>query len=308
MNRAALVVMAAGMASRYGGNKQIEGMGPNGEILMEYSIQDAINAGFTKVVFIIKREMLDVMKELCGDRFARQVEVCYAFQDFSTIPDFYTIPEGRVKPFGTVHAVLCARSCISEPFAVLNADDYYGVESFAQMYEFLTGECSPVRAAMMGYRLCNTVSKHGTVSRGICRIEDGVLTGVREAKKIRLMEDGGIFEVSHEDAPEKLDPASLVSMNFWGFHPDVFNLMQDYFEEFLRRAADDDVTCECLLPVMVDRLIRSDRLSVSVIDTPARWFGVTYKEDRPFVVAALQGVPAPRSCRADGVSSQSLPR
>ena len=301
MNRAALVVMAAGMASRYGGNKQIEGMGPNGEILMEYSIQDAINAGFTKVVFIIKREMLETMKQLCGDRFAQQVEVCYAFQDFSTIPEFYTIPEGRVKPFGTVHAVLCARSCISEPFAVLNADDYYGVESFAQMYGFLTGECSASRAAMMGYRLCNTVSKNGTVTRGICRIEDGVLAGVREAKKIRLMEDGRIFEVSREDMPEELDPASLVSMNFWGFHPDAFLLMQDYFEEFLRRAADDDITCECLLPVMVDRLIRSERLSVSVIDTPARWFGVTYKEDRPFVVAALQNIPAPR---ADSVSSQ----
>ena len=290
MNRAALVVMAAGMASRYGGNKQIDGMGPNGEILMEYSIHDALRAGFTKVVFIIKREMLDSMRRLCGDRLEKQIQVCYAFQDFTSLPAFYTIPEGRVKPYGTVHAVLCARGFIDEPFAVINADDYYGVESFAQMYEFLSGGHDAGQAAMMGYRLRNTVSRHGTVTRGLCRIENGMLAGVREAKKIRLLEDGSIVELSHEDDPEPLDPNALVSMNFWGFSKGIFPKMQNYFDGFLRRAADDDLTCECLLPVMVDRLIRDEQLCVRVIDTPAAWFGVTYKEDRPMVVKALRAL------------------
>ena len=167
MKRAALVVMAAGRASRYGGNKQIEGMGPHGEILMEYSIYDAIRAGFTKVVFVIKPEMQERMQEICGDRIARQIDVRYAHQDFSSIPPVYTVPAERVKPFGTVHAVLCALEHIDEPFAVINADDYYGVESFAQMYAFLTTRCSAGRAAMMGYQLKNTVSKNGTVTRGI---------------------------------------------------------------------------------------------------------------------------------------------
>ena len=292
MSKAALVVMAAGMASRYGGSKQIEGMGPHGEILMEYSIHDAIRAGFTKVVFIIKREMLDSMKRLCGDRLAKRIEVCYAFQDFDSLPAFYTVPEGRVKPFGTVHAVLCAKDCVDEPFAVINADDYYGVESFGQMYAFLSQERDDRQAAMMGYRLKNTVSQHGTVTRGLCRIENGELAGVREAKRIQLRQDGTIAEISNEEQPEPLDPDALVSMNFWGFPKSIFPKMEAYFEEFLRRAAADDLTCECLLPVMVDRMIRSEQLCVQVLDTPAQWFGVTYREDRPKVVACLAALHA----------------
>lgn len=288
MNRAALVVMAAGMASRYGGSKQIEGMGPNGEILMEYSIYDAIRAGFTKVVFIIKREMLETMKALCGDRLEKQIEVRYAFQDFDSLPAFYDVPAERVKPYGTVHAVLCARECISEPFAVINADDYYGVESFQQMYAYLTGVHADNEAAMMGYRLRNTVSLHGTVTRGLCRVEGDVLVGVREAKRIQRMEDERIEEVSDEANPEILNPNAPVSMNFWGFPKEIFPAMQDYFETFLRRTSPDDLTCECLLPVMVDRMIRDERLCVHVLETSAAWFGVTYREDRPYVVDALR--------------------
>ena len=288
MKKATLVVMAAGMASRYGGNKQIEGMGPNGEILLEYSIHDAVRAGFSKVVLIIKPEMRETMNRLMAVRSAGRVEIEYAYQDFASLPAFYTVPENRVKPFGTVHAALCARPFVHEPFAIINADDYYGVEPFQQMYEFLTGGCAPGHAAMMGYRLKNTVSRHGTVTRGLCRMENGLLTGVREVKGICQCDDGSIVEASAPDRMEPLDPEALVSMNFWGFPAEIFEPMQEYFEEFLRRSAPDDLLGECLLPVMVDRMIREGALDVRVLDTPAAWFGVTYKEDRPNVVRALK--------------------
>lgn len=284
MKKAALVVMAAGMASRYGGNKQIEGMGPHGEILMEYSIYDAIRAGFTKVVFVIKPEMLDRMKEICGDRIARQIEVEYAFQDFTSIPSFYPIPADRVKPFGTVHAVLCALEHVHEPFAVINADDYYGVESFAQMHEFLTERCAADQAAMMGYQLRNTVSKNGTVTRGICEVKDERLTGVREVKRIRLNADGSIVD---EDRGEMLCPEASVSMNFWGFSDAIRGPMRERFEQFLRNIRPEDLTAEYLLPVLVDQLIKGEQLTVTVLPTNAIWFGVTYKEDRANVVNAL---------------------
>lgn len=287
MKKAALVVMAAGMASRYGGSKQIEGMGPNGEILMEYSIRDAMRAGFTKVVFVIKPEMLEKMQEICAARVSTGIEVRYAFQDFSSIPGFYKVPEERKKPFGTVHAVLCALGEIEEPFAVINADDYYGVESFRQMYDFLTEKVGESHAAMMGYRLENTVSKNGTVTRGICQVEEGRLTGVREVKKIRWMEDGTIVNVSDESAPEVLEKSASVSMNFWGFGKEIEGLMREEFEGFLRGVAEDDLTAEFLLPVFVDRMIKKEKLSVEVIPTSAIWFGVTYKEDKPAVVHAL---------------------
>ena len=298
MKKAALVVMAAGMASRYGGNKQIEGMGPHGEILMEYSIFDAIRAGFTKVVFVIKPEMLDRMKEICGDRLSRQIEVEYAFQDFSSIPSFYAIPEGRVKPFGTVHAVLCALDKLSEPFAVINADDYYGVESFSQMYEFLTARSAPDQAAMMGYQLRNTVSENGTVTRGICSVDEDRLVGVREVKRIALRPDGTIIDEDHD---EILPSDASVSMNFWGFSHEIAASMRDAFENFLHRASDDDLTCEYLLPVFVDQMIQSSRLSVTVLPTPAIWFGVTYKQDRPHVVSALADLHANGVYPADGL-------
>lgn len=300
MKKAALVVMAAGMASRYGGNKQIEGMGPHGEILMEYSICDAIRAGFTKIIFIIKPEMLDRMKEICGDRLAKRVEVCYAFQDFSSVPAIYEIPAQRVKPFGTVHAVLCAAPYIDSPFAVINADDYYGVESFAQMYAFLCGMKGDGQAAMMGYLLKNTVSKNGTVSRGICQIQDGALTGVREVKKIRLRPDGTIVNESADGVTELLSPEASVSMNFWGFSAGILPVLRAAFEKFLLNIPEGDLTAECLLPVFVDEQLRAGALRVEVLPTDAVWFGVTYKEDRPAVAAAL------RQLHESGVYSANL--
>ncbi|MBE5773967.1 MAG: hypothetical protein E7337_08535 [Clostridiales bacterium] len=284
-----LVVMAAGMATRYGGNKQITGMGPNNEILLEYSIYDAIRAGFTKVVFIIRKEMLDTVRRLCGDRLSKKIEVSYAFQDFSSLPRSYTVPEGREKPFGTVHAVLCARDFVHEPFAVINADDYYGVESFKKMHDFLVSDCEPRRMAMIGYQLRNTVSIHGSVTRGLCRMDEkGRLVNVHEVQKIRLMQDGSIVDMSDELAlPVKLDPEELVSMNFWGFSPKVFDLMDVAFKKFLERLGAEDLRSEYPLPVMVDKLIRKGEVSVDVLGTSAIWFGVTYQEDRPFVQEAL---------------------
>lgn len=286
MSKAALVVMAAGMASRYGGEKQVEGMGPHGEILLEYSIHDAMRAGFDKVVFIIKPGMAEKMREICGNRLEKSIEVCYAEQDFSSIPAFYPVPKERVKPFGTVHAVLCAQKYLSEPFAVINADDYYGVESFQQMFDFLNSGAVEGSAAMMGYRLKNTVSKNGSVTRGLCAIQNGMLTGVREVKKIRQSEDGGIFEEA--DAEKRLDPESPVSMNFWGFTPSVFRDMRAYFENFLKNIPEGNLTAECLLPEMVDSLIHSGALRVRVLETEAVWFGVTYRADRENVVRALK--------------------
>ena len=218
-----LVVMAAGMASRYGGNKQITGMGPNNEILLEYSVCDAMRAGFNKVVFIIRPDMLDAMKRICGDKLAKKIDVEYAFQDYSSLPAWYKVPEGRTKPFGTVHAVLCARDCVKEPFAVINADDYYGVDSFQKMHDFLVASAEPSKAAMVGYRLKNTVSIHGAVTRGVCKVVDGRMVDVDEVAKIRLYEDGRIADTSAGEPGRDLDPNALVSMNFWGFQPAIFD-------------------------------------------------------------------------------------
>ena len=289
---AALVIMAAGMGSRYGGNKQVDGVGPHGEILMEYGVYDAVRAGFDKIVFIIKPDMLALMKRLCGDMASRlrtpegqPVEVCYAFQDFSSLPDFYHIPEGRTKPFGTAHAVLCTREFVHEPFCVINADDYYGADAYRTIYEELQRLPERGAATMVGYLLKNTVTKYGTVSRGVCRAQDGYLADIHETLKIRLREDGTIFD---EDSGVLLEPDTVVSMNFWGFMPSIFDELARYFETFLRRDARENVKAECLLPNMVGELLREGRLSVSVLQSKDRWFGMTYHEDRARVASELQ--------------------
>ena len=296
-----LVIMAAGMASRYGGNKQVEGMGPHGEILMEYSIYDALRAGFERVVFIIRPELEDMLRELCGDAISRHAEVRYVVQDYSSIPAFYHIPEDRKKPFGTVHAVLCAEEAVDGPFAVINADDYYGVESFAQMAGFLAGLGAEPRAAMMGYRLRNTVSSSGTVTRGICQVAGGRLLAVDEVKNIQLMPDGSVVDLSDGGEPRPLDPEAPVSMNFWGFPKGVFALMHESFDRFLRNIPEGELKAEALLPNFVDECIHAGTLDVTVLPTAAQWFGVTYQQDRPGVVERLQELHAagvyPKDCR-----------
>ena len=289
--KAALVIMAAGLGSRYGGNKQLDGVGPAGETLMEYSIYDAIRAGFTKIVFVIKPGMEEMMRRTCGDYVARRtarngepVEVCYAVQDFSGLPDFYTLPPERVKPFGTGHAMLCAHSCVSEPFCVINADDYYGVDAYAMLYEQLQRLPEQGRAAMVGYLLKNTVSERGTVSRAVCRVEDGHLLGVKEVLKIRQEPDGTIA-----DETEGVLPAdAVVSLNFWGFAPSFFGEMQQYFYDFLRNEARDNSKAECMLPSLVGKLIGEGKMQVTVLQSHDRWFGMTYHEDRQAVAQELQ--------------------
>lgn len=287
-----LVIMAAGLGSRYGGNKQTDGVGPNGEILMEYGVYDAVRAGFDKIVFIIKPDMLELMKRLCGDMAShlrtpegRPVEVCYAFQDFSSLPDFYRIPEERTKPFGTAHAVLCTREFVHEPFCVINADDFYGADAYRTIYEELQRLPERGAATMVGYLLKNTVTKYGTVSRGVCRTQNGYLADIHETLKIRLREDGTIFD---EDSGVLLEPDTVVSMNFWGFMPSIFDELARYFETFLRSDAGENVKAECLLPNMVGELLREGRLSVSVLQSKDRWFGMTYHEDRARVASELQ--------------------
>ena len=287
-----LVIMAAGLGSRYGGNKQTDGVGPNGEILMEYGVYDAVRAGFDKIVFIIKPDMLELMKRLCGDMASRlrtpegqPVEVCYAFQDFSSLPDFYRIPEERTKPFGTAHAVLCTREFVHEPFCVINADDFYGADAYRTIYEELQRLPERGAATMVGYLLKNTVTKYGTVSRGVCRTQSGYLADIHETLKIRLREDGTIFD---EDSGVLLEPDTVVSMNFWGFMPSIFDELARYFEMFLRSDAGENVKAECLLPNMVGELLREGRLSVSVLQSKDLWFGMTYHEDRARVVSELQ--------------------
>ncbi len=289
--KAALVIMAAGLGSRYGGNKQVDGVGPNGEILMEYSIYDAIRAGFTKIVFIIKPGMEEMMRRICGDYVARRtaadgsrVEVCYAVQDFSGVPDFYQVPPQREKPFGTGHAVLCARPYVSEPFCVINADDYYGVDAYRKIYEKLQKLPRQGAAAMVGYLLKNTVSERGTVSRGVCRVENGRLLGIKETLKIRLEKDGTIAD----EAEGVLAGDTVVSMNFWGFAPSFFEELEKFFYDFLCNEAGENIKAECMLPSLVGKLIGEGRLEVSVLQSGDRWFGMTYHEDRLAVAQELK--------------------
>ena len=290
--KVSLVIMAAGLGSRYGGNKQVDGIGPHNEILMEYSIYDAIRAGFNKVVFIIKPEMEEMMHRLCGDYLAGKtandgspVEVAYAFQDFSSLPDFYTVPPERTKPFGTVHALLCAESVVREPCCVINADDYYGLDAYRTMYRALQALPDSGKATMVGYLLKNTASLHGTVSRGVCAVEGGMLRSVKETLKIQLYPDGSLRDLA-EDVP--LDPDSVVSMNYWGFMPSIFPELRAYFERFLRGEGGRNIKSECLLPVMVDDLMREGRLEVSVLHSADKWFGMTYQEDRAVVAEELR--------------------
>ena len=292
--KAALVIMAAGMGSRYGGSKQVDGIGPDGEILMEYSIYDAIRAGFTKVVFIIKPEMRELVETLCGRHVAGMtaadgspVEVCYAYQDFSSVPAFYSIPTERTKPFGTGHAVLCARSCVGEPFIVINADDYYGVDAFRVIYEELGRLEAEGEATMVGYRLDKTVSEHGSVTRGVCHVTDGTLDRVVETFKLTVFPDGTIRDVDKNPEGDVYAPDTPVSMNFWGFMPSIFDQMETYLEDFLRTLPPEELKAECLLPNMVGDLLKKGQLSVSVLHSADRWFGMTYHEDRQAVAQEL---------------------
>ncbi|MDY5730566.1 MAG: sugar phosphate nucleotidyltransferase [Eubacteriales bacterium] len=288
---ATLMIMAAGMGSRYGGNKQIDGMGPNNEILMEYSIYDAIEAGFTKVIFILKDGMKEDFHKNWGEKIARKIEVAYAIQSFDNLPGNYTVPAERVKPFGTVHAILSAKNIVKEPFAVINADDYYGKESFQLIYNHLQNIATEKEACMAGYYLKNTISKHGHVTRGVCKTDEkGILTSIEETYEIRAFEDGTIRDTYHNPEGNVLEPTSPVSMNFFGFTPWLLEKAEEHLIKFLENIPDGNIKAEYVLPTLVDDLMKYEGLKVKVIPTSATWFGVTYKEDRPIVVGKLQAL------------------
>ncbi len=289
-----LLIMAAGLGSRYGGNKQIDRIGPNGEILMEYSIHDALASGFDKVVFVIKRGMAESFREMVGDKIAKKCEVAYAFQEFDSLPGGFLPPPQRTKPYGTVHAVLAARNVIHEPFAVINADDYYGRDAFSAMAESLRamqqldGGC-PKAASMVAYDLHNTVSENGTVTRGVCEKDaEGHLVSVTETYKIQPAPDGTIRDYEHSEEGRILDPNALVSMNFWGFTPWLFGTAARRLEQFLSDGEGDPLKKEYVLPLLVDQLMHEEGLQVQVLNTHAVWFGITYREDKAYVTEELR--------------------
>ena len=284
-----LLVMAAGLGTRYGGNKQIDRIGPNGEILLEYSIHDALEAGFDKIIFVIRQTMEDVFQDLIDRKLAGKAECHCVFQDYDSLPDGFRPPEGRTKPYGTAHAVLAARDVIQEPFAVINADDYYGKGAFSAMAASLRGLRGKTNSAsMVAYRLRNTVSKNGHVTRGICETDaSGNLIRVTETYKILPFDDGTIRDLHTDPEGRPLDPDALVSMNFWGYTPWFLEAVEREFAAFLK-GDGDPLTKEYALPTLVDRLMHTDDLTVEVLSTDAVWFGVTYHEDKAAVAAELQ--------------------
>ena len=285
-----LLIMEAGIGSRYGGSKQVDHIGPNGEILMEYSIHDALEAGFDKIVFVIRRSMDQMFRELIGDKIAKKVEVAYAFQEYDSLPGGFVPPAERTKPYGTVHAVMCAKDLIHEPFAVINADDYYGRDAFKAMADALHRlQNEQNKAYMVAYYLKNTVSKHGHVTRGVCTTDEtGHLKKVTETFSIIPFPDGTIRDIHDNPDGVILDPDALVSMNLWGFAPSFFDAGKKYLDAFLKDDSGDPLKKECLLPALVDNLMHTEGLQVEVLSTDAVWFGVTYREDKEIVSAELQ--------------------
>ena len=280
-----LVILAAGMASRYGSMKQVQGFGPGGETIMDYSIYDAIRAGFTKVVFIIRRDFAEDFKAIFEPKLKGKIETAYVYQDMRAFTNDLQIPVERTKPWGTAHAVLCADEAVDGPFAVINADDFYGRDSFQKACDFLKNECSDQLYSIIGYELPKTLSDHGTVSRGVCSVdENNFLTAINERTKI-YPEDGKIF---YEEDGKKIEVSSdtKVSMNFWCFSHSYFDLAEHLFTEFLIRHGDN-IKSEFFIPIVGDYFIQQGLGKIKVIPTSSQWFGVTYKEDAPGVERSL---------------------
>lgn len=281
-----LVILAAGMASRYGSMKQTDGFGPNGETIIEYSIYDAIKAGFGKVIFVIKEEFAENFKGIFEPKLNGKIETDYVFQTFDLKPFGIDIEIERAKPWGTAHAVLAARDAVKEPFCVINADDFYGRESYQKMANFLTKEVNDQEFSMIGYQIDKTLSEHGSVSRGVCEVDgDGNLTEIHERTKVffKAGENGEksiVFEENEKEFPLKAD--TRVSMNFWGFTPKIFDYSAELFKEFAL-ANKENPKSEFFIPLVAEKLIKNKQASFKVIPTQNQWFGVTYAEDKPFV-------------------------
>ena len=292
MKKPVLVVMAAGMGSRYGGLKQIDPVDKEGHIIMDFSIYDAVRAGFKKVVFIIKKENEADFKAAIGDRMSKIVEVAYVFQDLNNLPEEYSVPEGRVKPWGTGHAILSCLDEVDGPFAVINADDYYGSHAFQMAYDFLSqNEDGDTYSYMMvGYKLENTLTDNGHVARGVCVTdEEGHLVKINERTHIEKREGGAAYTEDDGKTWVEIPEGSTVSMNMWGFSASILKELKDRFAKFLDENLEGNpLKCEYFLPFVVDELLTEKKATVKVLKSMDKWYGVTYKEDKPVVVAAIQ--------------------
>lgn len=279
-----LVILAAGMASRYGSMKQVEGFGPSGETIMDYSIFDAIRAGFGKVVFIIRKEFAENFKAIFEPKLKGRIQTEYVFQELSFFTDGYNFPKERTKPWGTAHAVLCAKDAVNEPFAVINADDFYGHNAFNNAAAFLNVGCNPENYAIVGYDLLKTLSEHGTVNRGVCSLDHlGNLASVTE--RINIAKKGNSIVCDDGLEPKELPLNTRVSMNFWCFDPSFFNYTQQLFNDFLKEHGQE-LKSEFFIPIVADRFIKEGG-KIEIIPTSSSWFGVTYKEDAPYVKQSL---------------------
>ena len=296
MQSTTLVIMAAGIGSRFGGGiKQLEPVGPNGEIIMDYSISDALAAGFNKIVIIIRKDLEKDFQEMIGHRIEKKADVTYVFQEMDDLPEGFSLPEGRKKPWGTGQAILACRDVVKEPFAVVNADDYYGKEAFIKIHEYLTTPRSAVNHfhfCMAGFILKNTLSDNGGVTRGICQADDqNHVTQIIETKNIIKTTDGAATLLS-DGTQHSIPLDTLVSMNMWGLTPDFIDYLQDGFQEFLGSHEEGDLTSEYLLPTIIDDLIQKDKAIVTLLPTNDKWFGVTYKEDKDAVIQAIKDLIA----------------
>lgn len=295
MKNTALVIMAAGIGSRFGGGiKQLEPVGPNGEIIMDYSIHDAMEAGFNKVIFIIRRDLEKDFKEVIGHRIEKLLPVEYAYQELEDLPAGYEVTPGRTKPWGTGQAVLSVKGMVDGPFLVINADDYYGQEGFRRIHDYMAehmdSQSEIYDICMGGFVLSNTLSDNGTVTRGVCQVdENGYLTNVTETYNIQMKEDG-LHATDESGAPVTISPSQPVSMNMWGLPASFVQELEKGFPVFLDNLKEGDIKSEYLLPKIIDNLVQNKKARVTVLDTPDKWFGVTYREDKQAVADAIRGL------------------
>lgn len=279
------IILAAGLGSRYGGLKQLDPVGPNGEFIIDYSVYDCIRAGFDKIVFIIKEENLEIFEETIGSRIKGDVKIEYAFQNMNDLPDGFSCPEDRVKPWGTAHALRSCRNIVDDKFVIFNADDFYGKETFAVMYDSLA-DVSGSMYSMPGYTLSNTLSENGHVARGVCSAENGNIKNIREIKQIMRID--GVVKYENNGNWVEIDENSPVSMNFWGFTPDIFEYIENAFVDFLRDPETDLIKDEFYIPSVIDIGVRKNAFECKIINTPSKWMGVTYKDDKPAFVEFLK--------------------
>lgn len=282
-----LLIMAAGMASRYGSMKQIQQFGPGGETIMDYSIYDAIKAGFEKVVFIIRKDFAEDFKDIFEPKLKGRIQTDYVYQEMNAFTEGYQAPAERTKPWGTSHAILCAKPVINEPFAVINADDFYGQDAFQKAYDFLVNACNDQTFALLGYQLENTLSENGSVSRGVCEVDtNNNLVQINERLKV-YKENGQIVYEETDGSKHPIDESAKASMNFWCFSPALFPFLQEEFRKFLQQSGQELKT-EFLIPYSADQFVKQGKGVIKVIPTAAQWFGVTYKEDAPVVKQKLE--------------------